>query len=80
MSVDMHFIATFLLGIFTGLLGWLGRELWKAVQELRVDLQKLEVMISSDYVRYDRLQDALRPVMDALQQIQEKLDKKADKP
>jgi hypothetical protein len=61
-------------------LGWLARELWGAVQQLRKDLQSLEVRISSDYVRYDRLQDALRPVMDKLQRIEDQLTHKADKP
>lgn len=61
-------------------LGWLARELWSAVQQLRKDLQALEVRITSDYVRYDRMQDAMRPVMDKLQRIEDQLTHKADKP
>jgi hypothetical protein len=67
------------LGIACTVLGWLARELWSAVQALRVDLTKLEVKLSSDFVRYDRLQDALRPIMDALDEIRQTLTHKADK-
>ena len=80
MQIDLHTIFTVLLGLFCTLLGWLGNELWKAVQALRSDLAKLEVMITADYVRYDRLQDALKPVMEALADIRDRLDNKLDKP
>lgn len=67
------------LGIACTALGWLARELLAAVQALRVDLTKLEVKLSSDFVRYDRLQDALRPLMDALDEIRKTLSHKVDK-
>jgi hypothetical protein len=67
------------LGIACTVLGWLARELWAAVQALRVDLTKLEVKLSSDFVRYDRLQDALRPLMDALDEIRKTLSHKVDR-
>lgn len=79
MQLDLHTIFTALLGLFCGLLGWLGRELWQAVQSLREDLGKLEVKIGTDYVRYDRLQDALKPVLDALADIRDRLDHKQDR-
>lgn len=79
MTIDLHFILTALLGVVCALLGWFGRELWTAVQELRRDLSALEVRIGTDYVRYDRLQDALRPVMEALDDIRKALAHKADK-
>lgn len=78
MTFEQAFLAA--LGIGGAVLGWLARELWAAVQKLRTDLQALEVRISSDYVRYDRLQDAMRPVMDKLQRIEDQLTHKADKP
>lgn len=79
MTVDLHFILTILLGVVCAILGWLGREVWSAVQKLRSDLSALEVRISADYVRYDRLQDALRPVMEALADIRATLAGKEDK-
>jgi hypothetical protein len=78
MSLEQVLLAGLSLG--GAVLGWLARELWGAVQQLRKDLQSLEVRISSDYVRYDRLQDAMRPIMDKLQRIEDSLAHKADKP
>lgn len=80
MTVDIHTLLTAAIGLCCGLLGWLGRELWQAVQKLRSDLAQLEVRIGTDYVRYDRLQDALRPVIKRLDDIAEALNHKADKP
>ena len=77
MSLEQVFLAA--LGMGGAVLGWLARELWSAVQKLRADLQSLEVRISSDFVRYDRLQDALKPIMHTLQRIEESLSQKADK-
>ena len=77
MSLEQVLLAGLSLG--GAVLGWLARELWGAVQKLRADLQSLEVRISSDFVRYDRLQDALKPIMDKLTRIEDTLGHKADK-
>jgi hypothetical protein len=79
MNIDLQTIVTALLVIISGILGWLWRELWQAVQKLRADLSLLEVRIGTDYVRYDRLQDVMRPVMEALHDIRDRLDNKQDK-
>lgn len=78
MDIQQLFIA--LLALTTGILGWFSRTLWDAVVKLKEDLAKLEVKIGTDYVRYDRLQDALKPIMEALREIQETVKQKADKP
>ena len=78
-TFDLHLFINILTGVVMAGIGWFCRELWDAVQALRSDLQKLEVRISAEYVRYDRLQDALRPVMEHLKRIEDKLDDKADK-
>lgn len=62
-----------------GVLGWLARELWSAVQALRQDLSKLEVRISAEYVRQDRMDKAMEPVMKKLDRIEEVLNHKVDK-
>ena len=77
MSLEQVFMA--LVGIACGVLGWFGREMYSAIQSLRKDLSNLEVQISRDYVRYDRLQDAFKPVMDSLHEIKQALMGKADK-
>lgn len=60
-------------------LGWFGRELYSAVNNLKKDLSLLEIKIGTDYVRYDRLQDALKPVIERLEHIQRELPHKADR-
>lgn len=71
----------FLMGLSaaTGLLGWFARELYAAVQQLRKDLAELEVRIGTDYVRYDRLRDALEPIKSGIEEIKLSLRDKADK-
>ena len=80
MPIEPHAIITGLLGLVSGIIGWFSRELWAAVQELKKDITELEVQIGRDYVRYDRLKDALDPIMIALNKIHDKLDSKVDKP
>jgi hypothetical protein len=70
----------FALGIFCAVLGWFSRQVWGAVQALKEDVNKLRVMIGTDYIRYDRLRDALEPVMTSLHEIKQTLAGKADKP
>lgn len=79
MTIDVHTLLTAAVGICCGLLGWLGRQLWQAVDDMRKDLAALEVKISADYVRYDRLQDALAPLIKRLDDIAATLSNKADK-
>ena len=77
MSLEQLFIG--LLAAFSGGLGWFARELYSAVNRLRDDLQKLEIKLSAEYIRYDRLQDALKPIMGALDEIKQTLSHKVDK-
>lgn len=67
------------LGLACTILGWFARELYGATQALRRDLSSLEVRISGEYIRYDRLQDALKPIVDSLTEIKHTLATKADK-
>lgn len=68
------------LSVGGGVLGWFARELYGAVNKLKEDLKLLEVRIGTDYVRYDRLQDAMKPVLETLQEIKQALSHKVDKP
>lgn len=86
-GIDLQGAVTTLLSIASVVLGWLARELWEAVKSLRKDLSDLggdlaalEVRMSRDYVSYDRLRDALEPVMTALGDIKQALRDKQDKP
>jgi hypothetical protein len=77
--MELNQIIMWGLAIACAVLGWFARELYGATQALRRDLSALEVRISTDYIRYDRLQDALKPIMDSLQEIKHTLAGKADK-
>lgn len=67
------------LGITCAVLGWFARQVWTAVTDLRKDLNTLHVLISTDYVRYDRMKDAMEPIMTALHEIKITLAEKVDK-
>ena len=77
--MEISQIAIWSLSAACALLGWFARELYSATQSLRKDLSALEIRIGSDYIRYDRLQDAMKPIMESLSEIKHALDKKADK-
>ena len=77
--MDITQIDLFGLGIASAILGWFARELYGATQKLRADLYALERRISDEYVRYDRLQDAIKPILDSLHEIKVALASKADK-
>ena len=70
----------FIFSVLIGAIGWFSGQLWTAVQKLKEDLGALQVHISTEYVRYDRLQDALKPILDSLNEIKATLSHKADKP
>lgn len=67
------------IGVGCGILGWFARELYQATQDLRRDISALEVQINRDYVRYDRLHDALKPIAVGIAEVKEMLKGKADK-
>lgn len=68
-----------LFGVALTCIGWFAGQLWTAVQKLKEDLNALRVNIGTEYVRYDRLQDALKPILDSLNEIKNTLSHKADK-
>lgn len=60
-------------------MGWLARELWGAVKELRKDLHIIEVQLPSNYIRKDEFQEGVKELKDICRQIFERLENKADK-
>lgn len=68
-----------LLGAAMTILGWLGKTLWDAVQELKADMKDIEVELPSHYVRKDELEAKLDKVEAMLNKIYDKLETKADK-
>lgn len=71
--INIGFIA------IVGLFGWLARELWGAVKELKEDLKDVEVLLPTNYVQKDEYRRDLLEVKAMLTKISDKLDAKADK-
>ncbi len=66
-------------GIIIAGMGWLARELWGAVKELRKDLHTIEVALPSNYIRKDQFQEGVKELKDICRQIFDRLENKADK-
>jgi hypothetical protein len=77
--MDYTQIVMGILAITCTVLGWFARQVWTATLKLKEDLNELKILVGTEYVRYDRLQDALKPVMDSLHEIKVTLAGKADK-
>ena len=67
------------LGIASAVFGWLARELWTAVKELKGDLTKLSVELPKTYVTRDDYREDIKGIKDMLGKIFDKLENKADK-
>lgn len=67
------------LGISSAVFGWLARELWTAVKDLKEDLFKLSVELPKTYVTRDDYRSDLKEIKDMLGKIFDRLDHKADK-
>ena len=79
MTLDLHWALNALFGLVLMGFGWFCRELWSAVQTLRKDLAEFETRVGTDYIRYDRLQDLLKPIERKLDQISSALMTKQDR-
>lgn len=79
MTMDYQTLINLGAGTTLAVMGWLARELWGAVKELRVDLSKLREELAREYLTKDDFKDAVRDLRDLLERIDSKLDRKADK-
>lgn len=66
-------------GGLCGVLGWVAKTLYDAVNSLKDDLSALREEIASDRVHKDDFRDAIRELKEMLSKIFDKLDGKADK-
>ena len=67
------------LGSGFAVLGWLARELWSAVKELKNDLSVLRELFPNNYVARDDYREDMREVKDMLNKIFDRLENKQDK-
>lgn len=77
--MEAQSLINIVVGTVLSVLGWFARQLWDAVQDLKRDVQKIEVELPSHYVRKDELETRFDKIEVMLQRIFEKLDTKADK-
>tara|TARA_R110000868_G_scaffold190750_1_gene434597 strand:+ start:716 stop:961 length:246 start_codon:yes stop_codon:yes gene_type:complete len=70
-------------GVILAVGGWIGRELWGAMQAMRVDIQRIQIDLPSTYLRREEFAAGLREIKDMIVGIYTKLDtmneRKADK-
>ena len=73
-GIGMEFqeLVNLIVGTTLSVLGWFARQLWQAVQDLKRDLQAVEVALPTHYVRKEELENMLTKIYD-------KLDSKVDK-
>lgn len=72
-------IAIGLLVVTSGSFGWFLRQLWDAVQSLRLDLQALQNSLPGTYARRDDVRDMFDQLMTEIRGLREDIKNKADK-
>lgn len=78
--MDMQSIINLSIATGFAVVGWLAREIWGAVKELRKDLHELEVGLPKEYVQKVDLDKRMEHIEYMFQRIYDKLESKADKP
>ena len=77
--MDTQSIINLAGGAALSVIGWLARELWGAVKELRRDLNDIESNLPKEYVLKVDLDKRMDHIESMFQRIYDKLDGKADK-
>lgn len=77
--MEFQSLFNILVGAGLTVIGWFARELWDATQNLKKDLQKLELNVSDNYVkkvdiaaRFDKIENILERLFDKLESKQDK--------
>lgn len=80
-------IINWLLAGFGGLIGFLLNAVWQAVKdlqaadkELTAKVSEIEVLVAGAYVKKEEFSTAVTALFTKLDRIEDKIDKKADKP
>ena len=67
------------MGLGGSVLGWLLRVLWDSVERMRADMQALQNSLPHVYARRDDMKEMFSRILESLEHLNEKLDRKADK-
>ena len=80
-------IVNWMLAGFGGLIGFLLNAVWQAVKdlqtadkELTAKVAEIEVLVAGAYVKKDDFNELSKALFNKLDRIEDKLDKKVDKP
>ena len=68
-----------IIGVVLSVGGWFARQMWDAVQNLKQDINKLEVKLPTSYVSKEDFNERWIEVLKALRRIEDKLDTKQDR-
>ena len=79
MKMETQTLLNFCFGLALSVVGWLARELWGAVKELRRDLHSIETDLPKNYAVKADIDKRMEHIEDMFQRIYDKLDNKADK-
>lgn len=81
--MDSQLLVNIGVGVVLAVGGWIGRELWGAMQAMRVDIQRIQIDLPTTYLRREEFAAGLREIKEMIVGIYTKLDtmneRKADK-
>jgi hypothetical protein len=72
--VDIQVLINTILPLVCVACGWFCKELWTAVQVLKLDLHDLRTHIAENYVHKEDFSDRWDEVLKALHRLEDKLD------
>ena len=72
--MDLQTLINTVLPLICVACGWFCKELWTAVQVLKLDLHDLRTHIAENYVHKDDFSDRWDEVLKALHRLEDKLD------
>ena len=62
-------LLNWLFGAVMAVLGWFGKTLWDAVQELKNDMKDIEVNLPKDYVSKEDYKSDIKDIKDMLKEL-----------
>lgn len=68
-----------IVALIAGVAGWFLREMWTAVQNLKIDVSKLREALPKEYVQKDDYKGDIGRILTTLDKIYGKLDNKVDR-
>lgn len=78
--MDFQTLINLVGGAAIGAAGWFARRVWDAMDSLRADHSSLREELPKTYVSRDDFRESMREVKELLVSINNKLDRKLDKP